>query len=125
MQLLSTLTSGNTDKNQLMNMLIQFLTMLSSSSDPTNGSLVETEGENLLSNRRSYITDKEVAEIEGFRNFLSKALEVLDRKLKPSSRTPQEDEDAVSNPTKWTDLGRNLLRVLREKVDKSNGGSQG
>lgn len=125
MQLLSTLTSGNTDKNQLMNMLIQFLTMLSSSSDPTDGSLVETEGENLLSDRRSYITDKEVAEIEGFRNFLSKALEVLDRKLKPSSRTPQEDEDAVSNPTKWTDLGRNLLRVLREKVDKSNGGSQG
>ncbi len=108
-----------------MNMLIQFLTMLSSSSDPTDGSLVETEGENLLSDRRSYITDKEVAEIEGFRNFLSKALEVLDRKLKPSSRTPQEDEDAVSNPTKWTDLGRNLLRVLREKVDKSNGGSQG
>ncbi len=125
MQLLSTLTSGNTDKNQLMNMLIQFLTMLSSSSDPTDGSLVETEGENLLSDRRSYITDKEVAEIEGFRNFLSKALEVLDRKLKPSSRTPQEDEDAVSNPTKWTDLGRNLLRVLREKVDKNNGGSQG
>ena len=78
---------------------------------------VEMEGFDLDNDQK----EETAAEIEGFRSFLSNALKLADRKLKPSSRTPEEDRDAVNNPTKWTDLGRNLLRVLQDKVERGEG----
>ena len=62
------------------------------------------------------------AEIEGFRSFLKTALERLDSKLKPSSRSPEEDTREVRDPKKWTDLGRNFIRVLKDKLDKERSG---
>ena len=51
---------------------------------------------------------------------MGKALEVLKRKLRPRSRTLEEDGQAVNNPTKWKDLGRNLLRTIGDRLDPSN-----
>ena len=81
---------------------------------------VEMEGFDLDNDQE----EETAAEIEGFRSFLSNALKLADRKLKPSSRTPEEDRDAVNNPTKWTDLGRNLLRVLQDKVERGTDGGE-
>ena len=67
--------------------------------------------------------DKNAAvEIEGFRSFLRTALECLDSKLKPSSRSPEEDTREVRDPKKWTDLGRNFIRVIEDKLDKERNG---
>jgi len=71
------------------------------------------------------MTNEEAAEIEGFRNFLRTALNFADRKLKPSRRTPSEDEKAVNNPTKWVDLGRNAIRTLRDRLDQGQNNPRG
>ena len=90
------------------------------------GTEVEIEGTSFNDGENNQDTEEDeeaAAEIEGFRSILSKALRLVNKKLKPSSRTPDEDREAVNNPMKWTDLGRNLLEVLQDKIDNGGRGS--
>ena len=64
------------------------------------------------------MADEKVAEIEVFRSILKKTLDFVDQKLRPSTRTGNEDKKAVNNPTQWVDLGRNILRTLRDRLDQ-------
>ena len=57
------------------------------------------------------------AEIELFKSVFGKFLRVLNHKLRPRSRTLEEDRQAVYKPTKWKDLGRNILGSLARKLD--------
>ena len=69
-----------------------------------------------------FYNEREVAEIEGFRSFLVNALRLVDTKLRPRSRTVEEDRDAVGYPKKWTDPVRNFLDTLREKLEQRRNG---
>ena len=80
---------------------------------------VEIEGAHLDGDNGD---ENAAAEIEDFRSLLRTALECLDHKLKPSSRSPEEDTGEVRDPMKWTDLGRNFIRVLKDKLDKERSG---
>lgn len=69
-------------------------------------------------NGGSISEEESVTEIEEFHSFLSNALKFVNKKLKPSHRTLEEDQKSVSNPTKWIDLGQNLLQGLQEILDR-------
>jgi len=64
--------------------------------------------------------NQEEAQIELFKSILGKFLRVLNHKLKPRTRTLEEDRQAVNRPTKWKDLGRNILQKFAGRMDPNN-----
>jgi len=61
--------------------------------------------------------EAEIEKFKKFKSFLGKALRLLKGKLKPRSRSVEDDEQAVNRPTKWKDLGRNFLGVIGDRLD--------
>lgn len=60
--------------------------------------------------------------MEGFKQILGSAINFLQNRLRQKNRTPDEDRDAVNNPTKWRDLARNVLGTFGDRLERVSGG---